>query len=84
MDGVSCAQRTAAIIAIAGSGSSDVWAVGLEGTILHWDGDSWTRQTAGTDAGLFSVWAANAHDAWAVGEDGIVLHWNGSDWRDSS
>ncbi len=55
----------------------DVWAVGLVGTILHWDGESWAYVASGTLQPLDGVWASGANDVWVVGRLGIVLHWDG-------
>jgi hypothetical protein len=69
-----------------GSSSSDVYAVGNLGTILHYNGNAWTGVLIGTDD-LFGVWGSpsrdsngNANDIYAVGEDGAILHYNGSAW----
>jgi hypothetical protein len=56
-----------------GSGSSDVWVVGGNGTVLHWDGSAWTRVTSGTSEALLSVWGSGPGDIWAVGTYGTIL-----------
>jgi hypothetical protein len=64
-----------------GSSASDVWAVGFfGGTILHWNGSSWSGGRTYLAHGLFGVWGASANDVWAAGEVGTILHWNGSAW----
>ena len=63
-----------------GSGASDVFAVGHGGTILHYDGSSWSSQTSGTVNNLYSVWGSSASDVFAVGALGTILHYNGSSW----
>ena len=65
---------------ISGSGPRDVWAVGLGGGMLHYDGASWLPSPVGTSAHLSSVWAASESDAWAVGAEGTLLHYDGSRW----
>jgi hypothetical protein len=67
------------LYAISGSSASDVWAVGDSGSIVHWDGTSWTQVATGEHGALHGVFAAGAHDAWAVGDDAI-LHWDGAAW----
>src|SRR5450432_207462 len=57
-----------------GSGSSDVWAVGLDGTVLHWDGTSWSAGSSASSASFFCVWGANANDIWAAGDAGTLVH----------
>jgi hypothetical protein len=44
-----------ALAAVWGTSSSDVFAVGWDGTILHYDGSGWTEMMSGTDAGLTDV-----------------------------
>jgi len=67
---------TFALRGIWGSSATDVWAVGAYGTILHFDGKSWTAASAAFAAGpkptLYGVWGSDAGDVWIVGE-GIVL-----------
>ncbi|AKU98469.1 hypothetical protein AKJ09_05133 [Labilithrix luteola] len=61
-----------------GFGPDDVWAVGDESTILHWDGQSWTKLAtpfdgAGLKPRLFGVWGSSKDDVWIVG-GGVVIH----------
>ena len=42
------------------SSARDVYAVGAKGTILHFDGTTWTAQTSGTTEMLVGVWSSNA------------------------
>jgi hypothetical protein len=55
----------------------DMWAVGANGTIAHYDGARWTH-TAVTSAGLSAVWGSGPSSIWAVGASGTVLHFNGA------
>jgi hypothetical protein len=83
--------------AVAGSSSTDVWAVGgydysNHTLIVHWDGNKWTTvkspdpAPAGANA-LSGLAVFGPKDAWAVG-DGfasgglpIILHWDGDNWK---
>jgi hypothetical protein len=56
-----------------GTGPKDVFAVGENGTILHYDGTEWTIMTP-TDRTLLGVWSSGPSDAFAVGNGGIILH----------
>ncbi len=56
------------------------WAVGENGSILHWDGQKWTMITSPTAENLNAVQMRNASDGWAVGSTGTVLRWNGTTW----
>ena len=63
-----------------GHSAGDVFAVGIAGTILHYDGSVWTSMTSGVTAGLTAVWGSSASDVFAVG-DGVILHYDGSTWN---
>lgn len=70
--------------------SSDVWAVGLASTALHWDGKTWTPSDSGIPAGLRlrSVWANAPDDVWLVGGNdalttGQIFHFDGTRWSQS-
>lgn len=49
-----------------------------EGTILHYDGSSWTTQPSGTTTLLIAVWGASASDIYAAGHEGVMLHSTGN------
>lgn len=67
---------------ISGVSSSDLWAVGAGGVILHWDGQAWQRDTtAGTTIPLAGVSSVNANEAWAVGAQGTLLQMQNRLWR---
>src|SRR5512140_1637448 len=55
-----------------GSSSTDLWAVGAAGTILHGDGRSWTPMASGVRETLHDVHGSGPSDVWASG-DGLVL-----------
>ena len=64
--------------------ASDVWAVGDESTLVHYDGSAFSlrSQPAAADAGarppaLRGVWASAADDVWAVGDLGGLWHFDG-------
>ncbi|MBN1483221.1 MAG: hypothetical protein JXA37_00740 [Chloroflexia bacterium] len=58
----------------------DGWAVGWEGTILHWTGTQWVTVNSPTTKHLFAVAMLSTDEGWAVGEDGVILHWDGNQW----
>ncbi|MFH1810112.1 MAG: hypothetical protein ABIJ09_15300 [Pseudomonadota bacterium] len=68
-----------------GYSHDDVWAVGSAGTILHYDGTTWTRVPSPTTQDLFGI---DGHetmqdgdkDIYAVGASGTVIHWDGVVW----
>jgi hypothetical protein len=58
------------------SSTTDVWAVGAGGALVHFDGTSWSSVSLMPE--LRSTWAIAPDDAWAVGADGAAWHWNGA------
>jgi len=64
--------------------SSDGWAVGTGGKILHWNGATWSVVSSPTGETLNSVFMISSTDGWIVGHDGTILHWDGTTWNDVS
>lgn len=62
-----------------GAAADDVWAVGGGGTILHFDGQTFSLVPSGTVSNLTTVWGSAANDVWAAGAN-TLLHWNGTTW----
>ena len=61
--------------------ASDVWAVGLNNTIVHYNGTAWTQPITGLAfASYTGVFGTSGTDVWAVGGQGSTAHWNGSKW----
>ena len=77
VDGV---PTTESLHGVWGSGPKDVWVVGDAGTILHFDGATWTKATAAFPLGkkpdLRGVWGSGPNDVWVVG-DAFALHFTG-------
>lgn len=67
--------------AVDASGPNDVWAVGAQGTILHYDGASWAfYRVSVTDLDLYAVNMTSGSSGWAVGADGVVLRYHNGQW----
>lgn len=74
--------------AVRGRAIDDVWAVGSDELIVHFDGTHWTRVHGGADAGaaggasslLVDVWPLAADDVWAVTGGMQFLHYDGTAW----
>ncbi len=75
-----------------GTASTDVWAVGESGRIVHWNGSQFTEHASGTTATLYGVWAGGPADVWAVGgtpgggtgkPNDVLLHFDGTGWSPS-
>jgi hypothetical protein len=74
---------------ISGTGTSNIWAVGEGGTLLRFDGTTWSPVPSGLVRGtaegqarpfLRGVWTPEPGAAFAVGDRGLILHWNGAAW----
>jgi len=63
-----------------GSYCNDVFAVGDCGTILHYDGTSWSGMGNSTTKHLYGVWGTSHSDVFAVGDNGTILHYDGFAW----
>ena len=57
---------------------TDVHAVGDAGTILHYDGTTWTDQASGTTRDLYAI--GKGATRMAVGAGGTILSYDGSRW----
>jgi hypothetical protein len=72
--------------AVWGESAQELFAVGVNGTILRFRGDGldWTDETANKDppsgCNFNDVWGRSAISAWAVGA-GCVYHFDGSVWK---
>jgi hypothetical protein len=62
------------LIALWGSGPSDVYAVGLGGVILHSDGSTWETRKSPTTNDLLGIWGPSASEAYILGDEGTILH----------
>jgi hypothetical protein len=66
--------------AVAGSATDNVFVVGDEGTILHWDGTALLPEASGTTANLRGVAVASDTLTYAVGEQGTILRRQNGVW----
>jgi photosystem II stability/assembly factor-like uncharacterized protein len=60
------------------SDGSQLWAVGQNGTILHYlaQSNKWVSQNSGTRNWLYSIFGnSDGSQLWAVGENGTILHY---------
>ena len=63
-----------------GSASNDVFAVGSNGVILHYDGATWTKMGTATTANLEAVSGNAANNVAAAGIAGTFLSYKGTSW----
>lgn len=70
------------LVWVFGFGPSDVYAVGVGGGAIHYDGARWTRLESGTTQDLWGVWGRATNDLWVVGGSGgstpVLLHFDGT------
>lgn len=65
----------ATLVGVWGDGQGVAWAVSKEGSVLRWDGTSWSVARSGTDQ-LYAVWGSGPTDVWVTSSAGI-LHGTG-------
>ena len=63
-----------------GSGANRVFAVGDEGTIIHYDGTTWSTMPSSVLAPLRNVWGSSGTSVFAVGDQGTIVHYDGTTW----
>ncbi|PIS28055.1 MAG: hypothetical protein COT43_07460 [Candidatus Marinimicrobia bacterium CG08_land_8_20_14_0_20_45_22] len=68
------------------SSPTDIYFVGRKGSIVHYDGSTFTKIESGTDVDLLDIWGLNSQSIWAVGEDNgyfqsVLLYFNGTTWE---
>jgi len=69
------------VFALWGSSAADIWAVGENGLLLHWDGASWQLNQSPSSAAITGIWGSANDDIWAVDGFGHFLHFDGIAWR---
>ena len=68
--------------AIWASSSSDIWVVGDDALVAHYDGTSWSRSNIGSSFNS-SIWGSGPEDIYAMGTFDLV-HFDGSSWSEVS
>jgi hypothetical protein len=72
--------------AVDATAPDNVWAVGQNGLVLHWDGKVWKLVLLPESAAyrwLYGVDAISSDDVWVTGV-GYILHWDGARWTDTT
>jgi hypothetical protein len=78
------------IMDVWGESADNIFAVGFNGSILHYDGTAWSSMESGTKANLEGVWGyirrnseggITRTDIFAVGGQGSVLRYDGTSWN---
>ena len=66
--------------AIWGRSRTDIYAVGNNGVILHYDGITWRNQMSSVQNDLYAIWG-NETDIYIVGENGLILKHEYQTWE---
>ena len=67
-----------------GSAPDDVWAVGNQGTIIHWNGTEWQKVDAGITTRITAIWGTTQSEIYIVPISGVrsaLYKFNGSVWQ---
>lgn len=78
-----------ALYGLWGRAPNDVFAVGDNGLVIHFDGDAWSVMTTSVNARLNDVWGGDAPAVYAAGTEvsaagGRVLKFDGASWTPMS
>ena len=60
--------------------ASDIWASGLSGKILHYDGSSWTESQDTGNQNHEGIAMVSASDGWIASNSAKIYRYNGSTW----
>jgi hypothetical protein len=71
-------SSVSALYAVDMVSSTDGWAVGRSGTILHWNGSTWSQVQSPTTWDLHTVSMVSSTLGWIGGSRGTVLRWDGA------
>ena len=73
---------TTLLRSIWGTSDSDIFVVGSNGQIFHFDGMAWTPMTSGVSGVILNdVWGDASNDVFVVGGNGTILHYDGAAWH---
>ena len=64
-----------------GTSREDIYAVGLQGEMWHFDGRAWQQIDSPTNANLFEVHCVSSELVYAVGANGVVVRGAGARWQ---
>ncbi|MCP4109089.1 MAG: hypothetical protein GY749_26765, partial [Desulfobacteraceae bacterium] len=71
---------SSSLSSIWGSSKENVFAVGVEGTVIHYNGIEWTQMATPTSQRLNKVWGSSNENVFAVGSSGTILRYDGNTW----
>ena len=62
-----------------GRSSDDIYAVGRNGQIIHFDGSNWKNMESNTQSDLKAIWG-DANQLYTAGDDGTILSYENNNW----
>ena len=65
-----------------GFNEDDLFVIGDDGCISHYDGTEWQRMTSNTTEDLYDIHGSSPDNVFVCGPEGTVLRYNGSEWID--
>jgi hypothetical protein len=73
------------LLQVDGISDDDIWAVGDSGTVLHFDGGTWSQVDCPFHRTIRDVWAAGPDDVYAItmdwpSEESSLIHFDGARW----
>ncbi|KPA13717.1 hypothetical protein MHK_006076, partial [Candidatus Magnetomorum sp. HK-1] len=68
------------LYAIWGTSENNVYVVGNDGYIIHYDGSDWSVIESGSGISLYGVWGINENNIYVVGQSGTISQYNGTSW----
>lgn len=69
------------IQAIHGFDDSDIYAVGRNGDLWHYDGKEWTKRDLPTNINLYAIKCAGDGNVYIAGHDGFLVRGRGNNWE---
>ena len=58
----------------------NIFAVGEEGTIVHFDGKTWQLMACPINVRLHGIWGSSPKNVFVAADSGMILHFNGDKW----
>lgn len=72
------------LFGISAISSNDVWAVGNNGTIVHYNGSEWQTVPSPVTANLKEIVMSSPTNGWIVGEGGTILYYSNGSWQSTA
>jgi len=63
------------------AGPNAGWAGGMAGSMLRWDGSTWSAEWLTLDTAVMAIDVWDARNAWAATYNGQILHYDGGSWQ---